>query len=59
VISLEFFYLLVGLLFAAVAAMTLRDAAIRAASAPPCSGACTPLVYLAGERLPPAAWPAP
>jgi uncharacterized membrane protein len=54
VISLEFFYLLVGLLFAAIAAMTLRDAGHPRRIGTASFWGLYAVVYLAGERLPPA-----
>jgi uncharacterized membrane protein len=55
VISLDFFYLLVGLLFAATAVMNLRDRSNPRRFTTAAFWALYALVYLAGERLPPLA----
>jgi uncharacterized membrane protein len=54
-ISLDFFYLLVGLLFAATAVMNLRDRSNPRRFTTAAFWALYALVYLAGERLPPLA----
>ena len=53
-ISLDGFYLLVGLLFAAVAILTLRDASNPRRMSSALFWGLYALVYLAGERMPPA-----
>jgi uncharacterized membrane protein len=53
-ITLEFFYLLVGLLFVAVAAMNLVDRSNPRRHTTALFWALYALLYLAGERLPPA-----
>jgi uncharacterized membrane protein len=55
VISLDFFYLLVGLLFAATAVMNLRDRSNPRRFTTAAFWALYALVYLAGECLPPLA----
>jgi uncharacterized membrane protein len=54
-ISLDFFYLLVGLLFAATAIMNLRDKTNPRRHTTALFWGLYALVYLAGERLPPLA----
>jgi uncharacterized membrane protein len=54
-ISLDFFYLLVGLLFAATAVMNLRDRTNPRRHTTALFWGLYALVYLAGERLPPLA----
>jgi uncharacterized membrane protein len=54
-ISLDFFYLLVGLLFAATAVMNLRDKSNPRRFGTALFWGLYALVYLAGERLPPLA----
>jgi uncharacterized membrane protein len=54
-ISIDFFYLLVGLLFAATAVMNLRDQTNPRRHATALFWGLYALVYLAGERLPPLA----
>jgi len=53
VISLDFFYVLVGLLFAATAVMNLRDRSNPRRFSTALFWGLYALVYLAGERLPP------
>jgi uncharacterized membrane protein len=55
VIALDFFYLLVGLLFAATAVMNLRDRSNPRRFSTALFWGLYALVYLAGERLPPLA----
>lgn len=53
-ITLELFYLLVGLLFVAVAVMNLRDRTNPRRHTTALFWGLYALLYLAGERLPPA-----
>ena len=55
IVALDFFYLLVGLLFTAVAVMTLRDRGNPRRVSTALFWALYAVLYLLGERLPPAA----
>jgi uncharacterized membrane protein len=55
IIALDYFYLLVGLLFAATAIMNLRDRSNPRRTTTAVFWGLYALLYLAGERLPPAA----